>query len=115
MHPGGLQPSKERAHRGEIVSRARARHGDLRSCLILVAIRPADHDYEPARGIKRQILDVQCDQLGAPQRGGEPEQQQRAVAPAGERRGESIGSSRRASGSSSSGAALRNGRGVRLF
>jgi hypothetical protein len=39
----------------------------------------------PAGGIELEVLDVERDELGASQRGGEPEQQHRAVAPAGER------------------------------
>ena len=42
---------------------------------------------QPARGVELEVLDVERDELGAPQRGGEPEQQQRPVAQAGERGG----------------------------
>jgi hypothetical protein len=39
----------------------------------------------PREGVEGQVLDVEGDELGAPQRRGEPEQQQRAVAPTAER------------------------------
>jgi hypothetical protein len=40
----------------------------------------------PRAASKEEILDVERDELRAPQRGGEPKQQQRPVAAAGERR-----------------------------
>jgi hypothetical protein len=43
-------------------------------------------DQQTARRIEGEVLDVEGDELGAAQGGGEPEQQQRPVAPAGERR-----------------------------
>jgi hypothetical protein len=45
------------------------------------------HDPQAARGVELEIPDIERDELRAPQRGGEPEQQQRPVAPAGDRRG----------------------------
>jgi hypothetical protein len=83
---GGLKPRSERADRA-IVSRARGRHGDLRSYLVLVGLGLADHDPQAARGVELEIPDIERDELRAPQRGGEPEQQERPVAAAGERRG----------------------------
>ena len=46
-----------------------------------------DRDLDPACSVELEALDVECDELRASECGGEPEQQQRPVAAAGERRG----------------------------
>ena len=81
---GGLEPRVERPDSAS-VSRARVRHGDLGSCLVVGALGLADQDLEPARRAELEVLDVERDELRASERGGEAEQQQRAVALPGER------------------------------
>jgi hypothetical protein len=46
--------------------------GDLRTFLLLVGLRAADRDQQAAGGVEVEVLDVERDELGAPQRGGEP-------------------------------------------
>jgi hypothetical protein len=55
------------------------------SCPLLVGL--ADPDGHPAGEVEAEVLHVERDELGAPERGGEPEQDQRPVAESGERGG----------------------------
>jgi hypothetical protein len=57
---------------------------NLCAFLLLVCLGAADRDEQAAGGVEVEILDVKRDELGAPQRGGEPEQQYRPVSHAGE-------------------------------
>ena len=58
---------------------------DPRAFLLLISLRAGDHHQQAAGGVEGEMFDVECDELGAPQSGGEPDQQNRPVPEAGER------------------------------
>jgi hypothetical protein len=77
-----LEPSPQSAHRAG--GRVRAvRDSDLPPLALLVGLRaPERHDQAIVRA--NHVVEVQGDQLGAPERAGEAQQQQRPVADLGE-------------------------------
>jgi hypothetical protein len=87
MDVGGVEPYPQRVDRAPTVSDARVRHRDHGSCALLIGLRRADRDLQSARGVEREILDVERDELRAPEGGSEPEQQQSAVTPSSVRFG----------------------------
>ncbi len=64
---------------------------DLRAFLLLVGLSAGDHHQQPARRVEGEMFDVERDELGAPERGGEAEQQQRPVAMPAEGGGVELG------------------------
>ena len=86
MDGGGVEVAAQRPD-GAAVGPLGVGDRDLRAFLLLVGFRAADRDEQATSGVKVEVLDVERDELGAPQRCGEPEQQQRPVAQAGERGG----------------------------
>jgi hypothetical protein len=83
---GGVEVAAQRADRAAI-GLLGVGDGDLGAFLLLVGLGAADCDEQAADGVEGEVLDVEGDELRAPQRGGEAEQQQRAVPDAGERGG----------------------------
>ena len=75
---GGLQPGFQRAHRAGLPPLAAA-EAELDALAFLVGLGGGQQDPQPGFG-EAQVLAVDPDQLGPPQRPGEADQQQGAVA-----------------------------------
>jgi hypothetical protein len=72
MDACGVEVAAQRPHRAP-VGLLGVGDCDLRASLLLVGFGAADRDEQAAGGVEVEILDVERDELGAPERGGEPE------------------------------------------
>lgn len=81
---GAIEPAPERPHRAAALL-LRVGDRDLLPMLLLIGLRAADRQQQPAGDVEVEVLDVQPNQLRAPQRAGEAEQQQRPVPQPGRR------------------------------
>jgi hypothetical protein len=75
----GRQPRLERAHRTGVRIRA-VQHGDFLERALLVGLGAAQAQHHPFR-LEPNVADVEPDELAAPQRPGEANEQQRPIAP----------------------------------
>jgi hypothetical protein len=75
---GGFEPGLERRDRAALAGQPRDAH--VASLAFLVGLGAAQPQHEPVRLIGLHIGDVEPDELAAPERADEPNQQQRAIA-----------------------------------